>query len=194
MIHAGLGSSLAVVLLVTVGSMSPAQQAIPSGKVRDGTLSFDGRATAGNFVGATTTVSGEMTGGPDLSAVRGWVEGPVRTLKTGNDHRDRDLNKSMESDKYPTMRFELTGVAPGPGVRDSIPLTLHGNLLIHGVERQVELPGSVALRNDEARLRIDFPLNVKDYKVGGLSKFFGMFKMNPDITVHVDVTFLLQRT
>ena len=174
--------------------MSPAQQAIPSGKVRDGTLSFDGRATAGNFVGATTTVSGEMTGGPDLSAVRGWVEAPVPTLKTGNDHRDRDLNKSMESDKYPTMRFELTGAAPGPGVRDSIPLTLRGNLLIHGVERQVELPGSVVLRHDQARLRIDFPLNVNDYKVGGLSKFFGMFKMNPDITVHADVTFLLQRT
>jgi CheY-like chemotaxis protein len=29
---------------------------------------------------------------------------------TGNAHRDRDLNKSMETGKFPTMRFDLHGV------------------------------------------------------------------------------------
>ena len=145
-------------------------------------------------MGTTTTVSGEMIGGPDLSSVRGWVEAPVRTLKTGNDHRDRDLNKSMETDKYPTMRFELTSLAPGQSSGDSIPITLGGNLLLHGVKRPVELPGWVRLGNNQAHLHSNFPLNVKDYKVGGLSKFFGLFKMNPNITVHVNLTFLLPLT
>jgi hypothetical protein len=38
-------------------------------------------------------------------------------------------------------------------------------------------------------VRSDFPLNLKDYKIGGLSKMMGMLRMYEDITVHVDVTF-----
>jgi hypothetical protein len=39
------------------------------------------------------------------------------------------------------------------------------------------------------RLRADFPMNVKDYQVGGLTKMLGILKMNEHIVVHVDVTF-----
>ena len=184
---------LAIVLLAMVTVLSPAQQTGPVGKLSAGKLSFDARATKGPFVGTTTTMSGEMTGGPDLSTVRGWVEAPVGTLKTGNDHRDRDLNKSMETAKYPTMRFDLTGVTEAQGSGDSILVTLTGDLFIHGVKRPVELPGWVRMGKNQAQLHSDFPLNVKDYKVGGLSKFFGLFKMNPNIIVHVDLTFLRPR-
>src|SRR5262249_17300522 len=85
---------------------------VPSAAVSGGSLSFDGRATAGDFIGTKAAVHGEMTGGENLSDVRGWVEAPVNTLVTGNEKRDRDLNKSMESDKYPTIRFELDDVTP----------------------------------------------------------------------------------
>ena len=94
--------------------------AIPSMGLASGTLSFDGHATVGDFTGTTTTVTGEMTGGESLAAVRGWVESPVKTLDTGDGKRDKDLNKSMESNKHPTMRFELAGVTP-EGVRAGTP-------------------------------------------------------------------------
>jgi polyisoprenoid-binding protein YceI len=178
--------SFALLTLLTVASSS-AQQ---TGKLSGGKLSFDAKATKGPFTGTTTTMTGEMTGGPDLSTVRGWVEAPVATLKTGNDHRDRDLNKSMETGKYPTMRFDLKGVTRREGSADSIPVLLTGDLLIHGVKRSVELPAWVRQGKDRAQVHSDFPLNVKDYKVGGLSKFFGLFTMDPDITVHVDLTFM----
>jgi polyisoprenoid-binding protein YceI len=187
---------LSLALVVGVGMGASAQTAasrpIPAGKVTEGALSFDGRANVGDFTGTTTTLSGEMTGGPDMSAVRGWVEAPVATLKTGKDRRDRDLLKSMEADKYPTMRFDLDNVAAGAAA-DSLPATLKGRLTIHGVERTVELPASVVLGADRARVRADFPLNLKDYKIGGLSKMMGMLRMYEDIQVHVDVTFLLSQ-
>jgi hypothetical protein len=41
-------------------------------------------------------------------------------------------------------------------------------------------------------VRSAFPLNLKDYKIGGLSKMLGLFKMYPDIVVHVDVSFQFQ--
>jgi polyisoprenoid-binding protein YceI len=171
-----------------LAAQSPGERTIPDGTVRQGTLSFDGRATAGNFTGTTTTVTGEMHGG-GLSEVRGWVEAPVRTLVTGNQRRDRDLNKSMESGKYPTIRFELTGVAGGETRSDSLNVVLHGRFIIHGVTREAAVPASVAFHPDGIRVRGATPLNLKDYKIGGLSKALGMLKMYEQIVVHVDLMF-----
>jgi polyisoprenoid-binding protein YceI len=183
---------IAVLLLgVLAGLPGPAQgqSAMHDGKLRQGELSFDGRATMGDFTGTTTTVSGEMTGGSDLGAVRGWVEAPVNTLLTGNGRRDRDLNKSMESDKFPTMRFDLTDVRPGISRGDTTAVTLTGSFTIHGVKRDVSMPATVISQADGVRLRSTFPLNLTDYRIGGLSKMLGILKMHPDIVVHVNLLF-----
>lgn len=168
---------------------------VPPGKLTSGSLSFHGHATIGDFVGTTDSVSGQMTGGPHLSSVRGWVEAPVRTLKTGDRRRDKDLNKSMESGEYPTMRFELTGATPGGGTADSLIATLHGNLTIHGVSRKANLPSTLVFQGPSLRVKSEFPLNLKDYRIGGLSKMLGMLKMSERIEVQVDLLFALdQRT
>jgi len=182
-------TALAVVFACIATPLAALQSPVPGGAVREGTLSFDGRATMGNFTGTTTTVSGQLEGAEELSGVRGWVEAPVRTLLTGNSKRDKDLNKSMESERFPVIRFELTGLDPGVGAPDSLPATLHGRLIIHGVTREVDLPGVVTLDSDQGRVRSTFPLNLKDYHIGGLSKMLGMLKMHEDIVVRVDVTF-----
>jgi polyisoprenoid-binding protein YceI len=166
--------------------------AIPSMRVASGTLSFDGHATVGDFTGTTTTVTGEMAGGESLAAVRGWVESPVKTLDTGDGKRDKDLNKSMESNKYPAMRFELTGVTPAGGSADTAAVQLQGKLTLHGVTRAVTLPGQVWKDSDTLRLRSDFPLDLSDYNIGGLSKLLGMLRMQEEIEVHVDLTFMPQ--
>lgn len=166
----------------------PAERTIPNGTVRQGVVSFDARATAGNFTGTTSTLTGAMHGG-GLSEVRGWVEAPVRTLATGNQRRDRDLNKSMESGKYPTIRFELTGVTAPDTASDSVTVVLRGRFIIHGVTREATVPASVAFHPDGIRVRGETPLNLKDYKIGGLSKALGMLKMHEEIVVHLDLTF-----
>lgn len=172
-------------------SLSAQGRPIPGGRVESGTLSFDGHATVGNFVGTTKTVSGVIEGGVDIGSVRGWVEAPVRTLTSGNGRRDRDLNKSMESSKYPNIRFELSGATARGGTADSIPAMLHGALILHGVSRKVDLPGTVQFQGNQARVRSDFPLKLKDYRIGGLSKMLGALKMYDDIEVHVDLLFTL---
>jgi polyisoprenoid-binding protein YceI len=173
---------------IVVGE-AQAQQPIPSGPIREGALSFDGHATTGDFTGTTTTVTGEMTGGAELASVRGWVEAPVGTLVTGNAKRDRDLNKSMESGKYPTIRYELVAVVPGEVRGDTVAVTLHGYFLIHGVRQDAAIPATVLFLDDGIRVRGETPLNLKNYKIGGLTKMLGMLKMHEDILVHVDLTF-----
>lgn len=185
--------SILALSLLARSPMALAQtgRAIPDGQLTSGTLSFDGHATAGDFVGKTATVSGQLTGASDVTGVRGWVEAPVATLKTGNGKRDKDLNKSMESDKFPVLRFELARVSRTGGTEDSLAVILHGALVIHGVTRNVDLPGTVQLAGSTARVRTDFPLNLKDYRIGGLSKMLGMLKMYENIEVHTDLVFQL---
>jgi polyisoprenoid-binding protein YceI len=171
-----------------LAAQSQPEREIPDAQVREGTLSFDGRATVGNFTGTTMAVTGELHGGR-LTEVRGWVEAPVRTLATGNKKRDRDLNRSMESDKYPTIRFELTGVDAPEARSDSMSVTLHGRFIIHGVTREAAMPASVAFQAQGIRVHGETPLNLKDYKIGGLTKMLGMLKMDEEILVHVALVF-----
>ena len=165
------------------------QLPLPNGSVREGALAFDGHATAGDFTGRTAEVTGQLQGAATLAEVSGWVEAPVRSLVTGNDKRDRDLNKSMESDRYPMLRFELDRVEPGAGPSDSLPATLVGRMILHGVTHEVELPATLRFQEDGVRVTSDFPLNLKDYRIGGLSKLLGLLKMDEHIVVHVDLGF-----
>jgi polyisoprenoid-binding protein YceI len=178
-------------MITTVSLAAQVRGPIPDGRLASGTLSFDGHATAGDFTGTTSTVTGQLSGAPGLAAVHGWVEAPVESLKTGNRKRDKDLNKSMESSHYPKLRFELSRITPRQPSGDSIPVTLLGNLILHGVTRRVELPGVIEFGGSTARVRSDFPLNLKDYRIGGLSKMLGLLKMNENIEVHVNVAFNL---
>ena len=179
--------TLAFPLLIAVPA--GAQQAVPDGTVTAGTLSFDGKATAGDFTGVTHTVTGSMTGGATLADVRGFVEAPVNTLVTGNGKRDKDLNKSMESDSFPTIRFELKTVQVQGERGDSTDVVLGGDFIIHGVTQAVELPAVVTRAGETITVESSTPLNLKDYGIGGLSKFLGVLKMNEHIVVHIHVTF-----
>jgi YceI-like protein len=68
-------------------------------------------------------------------------------------------------------------------------ITLDGALRIHGVSRDVSLPGYVRVERGALRVRTAFPLNLKDYRIGGSSKTLGLLKMDEHIKVHVDLTF-----
>lgn len=167
---------------------------VPAGTVREGVLSFDGKATAGDFTGTTSTVTGALVAAATLAEASGFVEAPVKTLVTGNGRRDKDLNKSMESDTFPVIRFELAGVDSIRVEGDSTLASLRGRMLLHGVAHDVMLPAVLHFSADGVRVQTSFPLNLKDYKIGGLSKMLGVLKMHPDIVVHVDVHFGYHRS
>jgi len=182
-------AALTVALLLVFGAPAAAQQPVPNGTVTAGALSFDGKATAGDFTGTTNSVTGSMTGGATLTDVRGFVEAPVNSLVTGNGKRDKDLNKSMESDKYPVIRFELKTVQVQAERGDSTDVVLGGDFIIHGVTQAVELPAVVVRAGDTITVNSGCPLNLKDYNIGGLSKLLGILKMDEHIVVHIHVTF-----
>lgn len=166
----------------------PSRDTIPPLQVLGGTLAFDARATAGRFTGTTSTIQGRVGGGA-LSGVRGWVEAPAASLVTGNDRRDRDMYKSLETDRFPSIRFDLDSTGVMDRNDDSVGVRLHGRLTVHGVVREVNLPAGLHRTGDTVALTTAFDLNVKDYQIGGLSKFLGLFRMEEVIGVRVKVLF-----
>ena len=92
-------------------------------------------------------------------------------------------------DNYPSLRFQLDSVAPGESRGDSVAVALHGSFTLHGQSRVVVIPGWAWIRAASARFRGALPVNVKDYRVGGLSKALGMLKMQERIVIRIDVTF-----
>lgn len=165
------------------------QTAVPNAVVKQGKLSFDGHATLGDFVGTTDSVRGALVGGARLEDVTGWVAAPVSSLRTGNGKRDKDLRKSMEVELYPVMRFDLRTLRVTEALDDVTTVELQGTLTIHGRERAVRLPGVISRDALGWHVRSDFPLNLKEYEIGGLSKMLGILKMREDIVVHVEVVF-----
>lgn len=181
---------LTVAALVMSAPRGRAQGApsAPLAVLQSGTLSFSAHATVGDFVGSTGTVTGAVTG--DLPDARGWVEAAVATLVTQNEHRDRDLRASMEVEKYPSMRFTLARTTSGVVAGGTSKVVLHGALTIHGVTREVDLPGTVERSADTIHVTSDFPLDLQDYRIGGLKKMLGLLRMDPRIEVHVDLRFV----
>jgi polyisoprenoid-binding protein YceI len=153
-------------------------------------LSFTGHSTVGDFVGTTTVVSGGVTGNAELENARGWVEAPVTTLSTGNGLRDRDLRGAMDVEKYPTMRFELAGVTVGtPAQSDTVTGALRGALTIHGVTRDVSILSTLIATGDTIDVSGAFPVDLADYKVGGLTRLFGTLRVQRKIDVRFHVRF-----
>lgn len=175
-------------LAMSAGGPPVAQQVWPNSDLKRGTLSFDGESTLGDFTGTTTTVHGQMTGGATIADVRGWVDAPVKTLKTANDRRDRDLVKTMEADIFPIIRFELGGVQLEWQRGDSSGVVLDGRFVIHGVTKPEKIKATVVRSADGVHLNASLPMNLHDYKIDKLTRFL-VFKMDPDIVVHVDLVF-----
>jgi polyisoprenoid-binding protein YceI len=157
----------------------------PDALLQSGVLSFTGHSTFGDFIGTTSAVRGALTGNAELADAQGWVEAPVATLVTGNGHRDRDLRSTMDVARYPTMRFELAGVAVDPAAAraDTITSALKGALTLHGVTRDVAIPATLIASADTIYVHGMFPVDLADYDISGLTRLFGALRMNRNIEV-----------
>jgi polyisoprenoid-binding protein YceI len=186
-----------IVFLLATLALSRGETPAPrNAKLLSGSLSFDGRATTGSFTGTTTEVSAALILGSDLRTSRGWVEFAAASLRTNNDHRDRDMRQSLEADRYPTIRLDIDSVeVPGSiehsSGRDSSAAFVRGRFTVRGVTREVRLPVTIADHSDTLHVRSDFDLDLQDYHIGGLTKMFGLLKMQPIIKVHAQLMFLL---
>ncbi len=134
------------------------------------TVGFDASHPLGDFSGASEQPTGEFEGDTaDLKkGVKGWVAVAVKTLKTSDQARDRDLWKAFEEERFPDIRFEIERVETSfPTVSDQtdVLLTIHGRLTIHGVTRPITFPGRIRLREGKLWVRGENRIKMSDFGI-----------------------------
>lgn len=187
-----LAATLAVAawcLALLGGARDLAAQAVPDARVVSGTVGFEARASVGDFDGTSSEVSGEVAGGATPAAVRGWVAFPASSLRTGIGLRDRDMRKSLEADRHPEIRLDVTGVAMEGARGDTVHAVVRGTLTVRGVARPISSPVAAVRTADGFQVRGRFPIDLREWKIGGLRRMFGTLSVDPEVMVRFELTF-----
>ena len=136
---------------------------------------------------AGLTVTGRFTGlktdlifnPSDLakSSLSASVE--VATIKTGIDKRDADL---QEEKYFNTAKYKLIEVKSTKINKKGNQYSGLFNVTIKGVTKQVEIPFDAKISGNDATFSGSFPLNRRDFGVGGSSMM-----MSDNLTVNIMV-------
>ncbi len=183
-----LGPRALLAAVCALGGQAQAQTVTPA-PLRRGEILFDIQATRVNdFTGRVPVARASFTGN-ELVNVTGVVEVRVADMRTGIGLRDSHLRDAMRADSFPTIRFELVGVDPGPARGDTIAVTFQGHLTIHGTTRTVRVPGAVVVRSTGALVTTAFPVDMREYGIRPPSRFLGTVVVRPVVGLRVQLEF-----
>jgi polyisoprenoid-binding protein YceI len=124
---------------------------------------------------------------PEQSHVQITVQ--AASVDTRNGTRDRAVRSTdyLDVEKYPTLSFVSTNVAPAPGGV----LAVTGNFTLHGVSRQITIPvrllgeHEVPTNQIFAGFETTFDIDRSDYGViGGLG---GNLPLGKAVTIHLSI-------
>lgn len=115
----------------------------------------------------------------------------LNTLKTGIGLRDSHMRENyLETDKFPFAEFTgKINQLPGLAVGKKIPVKALGTFKIHGVERQIEVLGSLTkLQNGKIDLVATFDILLSDYKIAVPKLVFYELAEVQKVTIHTILT------
>jgi polyisoprenoid-binding protein YceI len=118
-------------------------------------------------VGRTGDVTGSMTiEGSALTAASFDVD--MTTITTNQSRRDDRVQDALETADHPTGTFTLTGpveLGEGAASGEPVAVTAVGDLTIHGVTRQVEIPLEAQLVDDTVVVTGSLDISFSDFDV-----------------------------
>lgn len=119
--------------------------------------------------GSFTGISGDVNFDPaKVDKASFDVRIPIKSIKTGNSTRDKDLHgeKYFHADKYPNARFTSTSVS-----REGESIVVKGDLTIKGTTRKVSIPFAVSTLTNGYLLSGNLTLDRYDFGVGSSGSF-----------------------
>ena len=147
-------------LVLTVSGKTVAQ----SFKTENGNVEFLSKASLNEFTGKSSDLNGLID--LDKNLLDFFVD--LNTIKTGIGLRDRHMRENyLETKKFPYAEF--TGQINSPKELtkgQSIKVTATGKFKVHGIEREIEVPGTITLINENSiQLNATFKILLSDYQI-----------------------------
>lgn len=135
-----------------------------------------------NVKGSFTGLKGKVLFNPDSLALCSFnVTVDAKTISTGIEQRDNHLRKEefFDAARYPYIHFVSTKVTTSDH-KDY--LFVFGRLTIKDVTKEISFPFRAVSKDDGYLFEGEFPLNRRDFNVGG-----GSITMSDDLTVTLKV-------
>jgi polyisoprenoid-binding protein YceI len=123
---------------------------------------------ANTAVGRTSDVTGSMTiDGTEVTALDITVD--MTTLVSDDDRRDGQLSsRGLETSTFPTATFALTApidVGAEPGTGEVVEATATGDLTLHGVTNEVEVPVQARWNGQHIEVVASFDVALADHDI-----------------------------
>jgi polyisoprenoid-binding protein YceI len=115
--------------------------------------------------------------------------------ETGSDFTEQQkqiINKELreivfEPEKYPEIVFTSTGIKHKSIGPNQYEVEIKGNLTLHGVTRQIEIPAKVTVSGDELRATGDFSFDRSNFNVKATSAFHGLVRVKNSVKIEFDI-------
>lgn len=133
-------------------------------KTEKGNVEFFSKASLNEFTGKSSDLNGLVD--LDKNMLDFFID--LNTLKTGIGLRDRHMRENyLETKKYPYAEF--TGKIDASidlSVGQSKSVIAKGKFKIHGVEKEIDVPGKLtAISDSELQLEAKFTILLSDYNI-----------------------------
>ncbi|WP_336514023.1 YceI family protein [Pollutibacter soli] len=124
----------------------------------------------GTVIGSFKGLNGTMHFNPaDLSSASFDVTVDVNTINTGINMRNNDLKEEKYFDvkNFPKIRLVSSKITKAKDGVNSFEFT--GELTIKGTKKTIQFPFTTSQANGGTMFKAEFPLNRRDFNVGGSS-------------------------
>lgn len=127
-----------------------------------GQVSFTSHVPLHNFTGTSQSLVGQI----DFSSKTIDFYVDLATLKTGIGKRDKDMRLTLEVDTYPFAEFFGTLVSDVDLESSaSQDVSVEGKFSLHGVTKDVQVPGTLTREGQSWVLEAEFSLLLNDYNI-----------------------------
>jgi polyisoprenoid-binding protein YceI len=79
--------------------------------------------------------------------------------------REHFNEKYLESEKFPKSTFQGKIVGYNPGVGGEQKVKAVGKLSLHGITKDIDVPGTIVLSNGKLIMKSNFPVKLSDYNI-----------------------------
>lgn len=152
-------------------------------------VAFTSKVVGFTFVGTTDKIDGFIywEGEPIFAANdQLHFEVELASFDTGIGKRDRDMRQVLGTDQWPKAVYKgkIAEHTPVDSTVVAYRVKSKGTLSLHGVERDVEVPGIVVVEEGRSKVEAAFTLKLADYDIEAPS-LAAFVKVSQDIAIEV---------
>lgn len=154
-------------------------------------VQFTSTTTLLDFDGITNMIDGYMYSEGKTTIGKNTIlyfEVNLNSVETGIGKRDRDMREEvLETHRWPTTYFQgtISKIEKMDVAFITYNIVVQGKIFIHGVEREMEIPGKIIIKDDIINVQSDFSVFLKDFNIEAPS-LLAFIKVAEEIKLHLN--------